>query len=350
MARDGHNLTALPIPAPTESRRLGGSSVQVSAMGLGTAPLGGLFTRVTDGQADATILRALELGIRYIDTAPLYGHGLAERRVGATLRRRGTRVVLSTKVGRLIVPGTPDAGGMFKGGPPSRAIFDFSSDGVMRSLDESLARLGMDRVDVVYIHDPDDHSTEALEQAFPTLAKLRGSGVVGAIGVGMNQAEMLTRFVRETDVDCVLVAGRYSLLDQSAARELLPACRASGVGVVVGGVYNSGILASGTLDDSRPDERAPALTYDYRPAAPELVTRAQRIAAVCTSRGVPIKAAALQFPLAHPAVTCILVGARSPAEVEENVAMLSRPVPGELWDELRAAGLLPPDSLTPAGR
>ncbi len=191
-------------------------------MGLGSAPLGGLFAPVSDGQAHATIVRALELGVRHIDTAPFYGQGLAEERVGATLRRLRSPVTLSTKVGRVVVPGGAEDGSLFQGGPPAHAVFDFSAEGVMRSIEDSLGRLGVDKVDILLIHVPDDHPDAALADAYPTLARLRRQGSVGAIGVGMNQTQLLTRFVLETDVDCIMIAGRYTLLDQSAATITVP--------------------------------------------------------------------------------------------------------------------------------
>jgi D-threo-aldose 1-dehydrogenase len=250
--------------------------------------------------------------------------------------------VVSTKVGRLVrslAPGeTVDPEG-FAGEPPGKRVWDFSRDGVRRSLEESLERLGLDRVDIVLVHDPDDHEREAYEQAFPALAELRDQGVVRAIGAGMNQAGMLTRFVRDLDLDLVLVAGRYSLLDQRALAELLPACAARGTAVVVGGVFNSGLLA-----DPRP-----GATFDYAPAPPELVDRAVRLAEVCARHGVPLRTAALAFPFGHPAVTSVLVGARSAAEVEDAVASFERPGPAELWAELVATGLLPDHVPTPAG-
>jgi D-threo-aldose 1-dehydrogenase len=251
--------------------------------------------------------------------------------------------VLSTKVGRLARPLDPgesaDPHG-FVDAPDGKRVWDFSRDGVRRSLEESLARLDLDRVDAVYLHDPDDHEREACEWAFPALAELRDAGVVRAIGAGMNQAEMLTRFVRRFDLDVVLVAGRYSLLDQRALAELLPACAERGVAVVVGGVFNSGLLA-----DPRPG--AP---FDYAPAPPELVDRALRLQQVCARHGAPLRAAALAFPFGHPAVTSVLVGVRSVAELEEDVALYARGVPGELWAELLATGLLPGHVPVPGGR
>jgi D-threo-aldose 1-dehydrogenase len=323
---------------------LGRGGLRVSALSLGTAPLGNLYAAVSEEDADAAVGAALRAGLTYLDTAPHYGLGLAERRLGRVLAGRPRdSFVLSTKVGRLVRPLAPgetaDPEG-FADTPPARRVWDLSRDGVRRSLEESLERLGLDQVDIVLLHDPDEHEREAYEQAFPALAELRDQGVVRAIGAGMNQAEMLTRFVRDLDLDVVLVAGRYSLLDQRALAELLPTCAARGTAVVVGGVFNSGLLA-----DPRP-----GATFDYAPAAPELVDRAVRLAEVCASHGVPLRAAALAFPFGHPAVTSVLVGARSAGEVEEAVACFERPVPDGLWAELVAAGLLPDHVPTPAGR
>jgi D-threo-aldose 1-dehydrogenase len=322
---------------------LGRGGLRVSALSLGTAPLGNLFAPVAEEDAAATVRSALGAGLTYLDTAPHYGLGLAERRLGRLLAGLPRdRFVVSTKVGRLVrslaAGETVDPEG-FVGAPPGKRVWDFSRDGVRRSLEESLERLGLDRVDIVLVHDPDDHEREAYEQAFPALAELRDQGVVGAIGAGMNQAEMLTRFVRDLDLDLVLVAGRYSLLDQRALAELLPTCAARGTAVVVGGVFNSGLLA-----DPRP-----GATFDYAPAAPELVARAVRLAEVCARHGVPLRTAALAFPFGHPTVTSVLVGARSAGEVEDAVASFERPVPGDLWADLVATGLLPDHVPTPAG-
>ena len=308
--------------AATRLRRLGRTDVEVSPLSIGTAALGGLYAHVDEHEAAAVVRRALSAGLRYLDTAPQYGHGTAERRVGAALAGvPRDAYALSTKVGRRIVERAGADTGIFADAPPSDAVFDFSRDGVLRSLEASLERLGLDRVDVVYLHDPDDHEAQARDEAYPALEELRAQGVVRAIGAGMNQTAMLERFVRETDVDVVLVAGRYTLLDRSAAAGLLPACAERGVAVVVGGVYNSGVLASGA-------------TYDYAPAEPALLARVARLAERCRAYDVPLKAAALQFPLRHPAVTCVLSGARSVAELDENIALLAHPVPDALWEEL----------------
>jgi D-threo-aldose 1-dehydrogenase len=331
------------LSPPVATVPLGRSGLRVSRLGLGTAPLGNLFAPLAEADADATVRAALDAGLTYLDTAPHYGLGIAERRLGRVLAGRPRdSFVLSTKVGRLLRPlgpgETADPEG-FVAAPPGKRVWDLSGDGVRRSLEESLERLGLDRVDVAFLHDPDDHERQAYEQAFPALAELRAQGVVRAIGAGMNQAEMLTRFVRDLDLDVVLVAGRWSLLDQRALPELLPACAERGVAVVVGGVFNSGLLA-----DPRP-----GATFDYAPAPPELVERAARLQAACARRGVPLRAAALAFALGHPAVTSVLVGARTAAEVADAVAMHAFAVPGELWAELVAEGLLPADVPTTAG-
>ncbi|MFI7277134.1 aldo/keto reductase [Streptomyces sp. NPDC049879] len=325
--------------------RLGRSDVTFSELALGGAPLGGSGAPVTDGDARRVMETAWELGIRGFDTAPHYGLGLSERRMGAVLSGLPrSQFTLSTKVGRLLVPGdggtADDAANGFPGlRTPLRRQWDFSAAGVRRSLAESLERLGLDHADIALIHDPDDHGEQAFAEAYPALERLRAEGAVGAIGAGMNQSAMLTRFVRDTDVDVVLLAGRYSLLDQSGLTDLLPAAAERGTSVIVGGVYNSGLLA----------DPHPGATYDYVPAKAELLQRALRIKQITARHGVPLRAAAVQFPLAHPAVTSVLVGARSAAEVRDAAAMHRHPIPGELWEELRAEGHLRPDAPVPGG-
>jgi D-threo-aldose 1-dehydrogenase len=282
-------------------------------LGLGTAPLAGLYAPATDETAHAVIERAWALGIRFFDTAPYYGSGLAERRLGQALRGRARdEFTLSTKVGRLL---RPDASGW------EGAYFDFSYDAALRSLEESLERLGLDRVDVALVHDPDDHYDEAITGAFRALRGLREEGVVRAIGVGMNETELLVRFAYEADPDCFLVAGRWTLLDRSAGDELLPLCAERGIDVTAGGVFNSGILAGGT-------------TFDYKAAPPGIVARVRELDAACNRHGVPLAAAAVQFPARHPAVRTVLVGCHSPAEVEEDVRLSALELPAELWAEL----------------
>ena len=310
---------------------LGCSGVHISRIGLGTAPLAGLFSPVSDDQATAALEAAWQSGIRYFDTAPHYGTGLAERRLGAFLAgHRRAEYAASTKVGRLLVPGGgPPGADSFYGDPGLIRVRDYSAAGVRRSLTESLERSGLDAFDVVLIHDPDDHWQQAVSEAYPALEELRAEGAVRAVGVGMNQAAMLARFVTETDLDCVLIAGRYSLLDRSAERELLPLCSKRKVAVLVGGVFNSGVLA-----DPRP-----GAAYDYEPAPEIILRRARALADRCASYGVPLAAAAIQFPLRHPTVTGVVVGARSAQEVIENAAHGTAEIPSSLWDELDALQL-----------
>lgn len=326
---------------PRERVRLGRTDLMVTRMGLGTAPLAGLYEAVPEARALQTLERAFELGLRYFDTAPLYGHGLAEERTGAMLRQKPRDAfILSTKVGRLLRPGEPPPDGQFKGTPKVVPVFDFSYDAVMRSLEESLGRLGLDRVDILFIHDPDEHYEAAVRGAYPALARLRDEGVVGAIGAGMNQSEMLAAFARETDMDCFLLAGRYTLLEQGALSELLPLCQERNIAIVIGGVFNSDLLA-----DPRPGAH-----FNYEPAGAELVERAQRIAQVCAHWSVPLKAAALQFPMAHPSVASVLVGCRSVEHLEENVHLFEHEVPDGLWSELKSAGLLDEAAPVPGSR
>jgi D-threo-aldose 1-dehydrogenase len=289
-----------------------------SRLALGTAPIGGLYEAVSEEDAAALFDRAWELGIRYFDSAPLYGSGLAERRLGDGLRGRPRdEFVVSTKVGRLLRPG--ESG--WHGAPPLEGYYDFSYDAVLRSLESSLERLGLDRVDIALVHDPDDHYDEALTGAFPALERLRDEGVVRAIGAGMNQTALLCRFAREADPDCFLVAGRYTPLDRDAAGELLPLCLERGITVIAAGVFNSGVLAGGD-------------TFNYERASPDVLAGVERLRETCARHGVPLPAAAIQFPLRHPAVACVLVGCRSAAELEEDVALFERELPAGLWDEL----------------
>jgi D-threo-aldose 1-dehydrogenase len=321
---------------------VGRTALRIMRLGLGTAPIGGLYRAVTDEQAERMCRHAWDIGVRSFDTAPLYGYGLAERRLGRVLREQPRdSYVVSTKVGRLIRPASaeelarPDN---FKGTPPDRAVWDFSRDGVLRSIEESLERLGLDRIDIVFIHDPDDHWRPAIEEAYPALDDLRAQGVVRAIGAGMNQAEMLARFTRDADMDIHLCAGRYTLLDQSALRELLPVCLERRTSVVIGGLMNSGILA----------DPSPGAPFNYAPAQNVWLQRAQHIRAVCERHGVSLRDAAIQFPLAHPAVVAVAAGVREPAHLDEYPAAMSRTIPSELWDELRAEGLIDPVAPIPA--
>lgn len=318
-------------------------SVTLSPVGLGTAQLGNLYQETTDEAARATVDAAWDGGIRYFDTAPHYGLGLAERRLGAALSARPRDdYVLSTKVGRLLVPAPELAGqhdGDFVVPADLRREWDFSRDGVLRSIEESLERLGTDRLDVVYVHDPDDHWDQASTEAVPALVELRDQGVVRAVGVGMNQSEMLARFARETDVDLVMCAGRYTLLEQGALADLMPAALENGVGVVAAAVFNSGLLAS-----PRPGADA---HYDYAPAPPEVLDKATRIADICERHGVELPAVALAFVRAHPAVVSTVVGARGADQVAAALSRSHTPVPVELWEVLRSDWLIDPMAPVP---
>ncbi|OIV36441.1 aldo/keto reductase [Mangrovactinospora gilvigrisea] len=313
---------------------------------MGTAPLGNLYTEVPDEQARAALDTAWKLGVRYFDTAPHYGLGLAERRLGGALAEHTEGAVVSTKVGRLLEPWPAgadvppdDLADGFAVPATARRVFDYSRDGVRRSVEESLRRLGRDRIDLALVHDPDDHMDEALATAFPALAELRDEGVVGAIGTGMNDAAKLARLVEGADIDAVLCAGRYTLLEQGALDALLPACERRGTSVVIGGVYNSGLLAS-------PEPPADA-TYNYAAAPPELLERARRIAAVCAAHGVTLPQAAVQFVQGHPAVAAVLVGVRSAAEAEAAADAFAARVPAALWAQLREQGLIREDAPPP---
>jgi D-threo-aldose 1-dehydrogenase len=325
----------------TDQAALGRGGLQVSRYGFGGAPIAGLFESVNEEQARECMGQAWSAGQRYFDTAPHYGAGLSEHRVGTFLAQKPSKEwVLSTKVGRLLETTSSAASESagFADGPSAHRVFDFSRDGIRRSFDSSLARLGVDKVDVLFLHDPDDHWEQAIGEAWPTLAALRDEGVVRSIGAGMNQTAMLTRFVHETDMDVVLLAGRYTLLQQDALDDLLPACLERGTSVVIGGVFNSGLLAN-------PHSNA---TFNYAPAAPDMLAKAQQIDDVCSRYGVAIAAAALQFPLAHPAITTVLIGARSAREVEENSRFIATPIPEQLWADLLTAGLLRPGTPVPA--
>jgi len=337
---------------PTERRRVGQTNLEVTRLGLGGASIGGLFAAVTDDDALATIDRAWNLGIRYFDTAPLYGYGASERRMGRGLRDRPRdEFVLSTKVGRLIRPedripadadidpqrreGREDA--FYLGTGPVKPVFDYSRDGIERSIEESLERLGLERIDMALIHDPDHHWQAAIGEAYPALHRLREQGVVRAIGAGMNQSAMLARFAHEGEFDVFMLAGRYTLFDQDGLAELLPLCHQMGIGVLIAGAMNSGILAG-------PHDGA---MLNYVPASTSAIERARQLDAVCARHGVPLKAAAMQFPLAHPAVTALVAGVRTVAHLDDYPTLLRQPIPADLWVDLRVEGLLPAEAPTP---
>lgn len=328
------------------TRALGRGGLRVGPLGFGAAVIGNLYTAVDADTANATVHAALDTGVRYFDTAPHYGLGLSEERLGAGIAGVDrSEVIISTKVGRLLVDNPSGADQrddeLFDVPASKRRVYDYSRDGVLRSLESSLDRLGTDHVDILFVHDPDHHYEQALDGAFPALEELRSQGVIRSYGAGMNSPGMLADFVRNTDLDVVMLAGRYTLLDQGAQAELLPLCAQRGVSMVAAGVFNSGLLAR-----ERP---APDATYDYAPARQEVIARANRIADVCERHGVTLPEAAAQFPGNHPSVATVVLGARTAAEVTRNATLFDRPVPLACWQELVGEGLLAEDVPMPTG-
>ncbi len=310
----------------------------ISKLALGTAPLGGLFTAVSDEQGQATVLAALDSGINFIDTAPLYGHGNAERMIGSVLSKTNKEYVISTKVGRVLkkfapeeIAGKVDGLAAFIGVDPTIfPVFDFSRDGILRSIQESLERLNISSIDIALIHDADDRIDEAIKNSYPVLDELRSQGVIKGIGVGMNICSYATKAVKEMDLDVILIAGRYSLLDQSAQEVLFKECLKKQTGVMVGGVYNSGVLANPTLES----------TYNYVPVTPEILSKVKQIQALLLDFDISLTAAAIQFPLRHPAVTCVLTGSRSVTELNANIKDFDQTIPDAAWKALEDAGLI----------
>jgi D-threo-aldose 1-dehydrogenase len=321
-------------------RKIHHTGVELTELGFGAAVIGNLYRTTSAEEATTALNTAWDAGIRYFDTAPHYGLGLSEQRLGAALRTRPrNEYVVSSKVGRLLVPNENPQGVDSEGfvvRDDLRRQWDFSRDGVLRSLEETLRRTGLDRLDVVYLHDPDDHWQQAADEAMPALADLRDQGVIGAIGAGMNQSAMLARFLRETAADVVMLAGRYTLLDQSSLDDVLPAAHEHGKSVVAVGVFNSGLLSR--------DRPAEGMKYDYQDAPPELVDRARSIADVCEAHGTTLPAAAIAFPFTHPAVVNVTLGMRNPEQVRRNAQLHHQPVPESLWSDLRAQGLIRPET------
>jgi D-threo-aldose 1-dehydrogenase len=330
---------------PAAPVQVGHTDLLVPRVGLGTAALGNFQQAVNDADAVAVIDRALTRGMRYIDTAPLYGHGLAEQRVGRAIQDVARHeLIVSTKVGRLLREGAPrdesqyhDGIPFYKDVPTAGPIWDFSYDGIRRSVEESLQRTGIKRFDVLHMHDPDSHLAQASTTGYRALADLRAEGNVTAIGAGMNQSAPLAELVAACDLDVVLLAGRYSLLDQTALADLLPLCQQRVISVVIGGVFNSGILI----------DPAPGAHFNYLPADDKTLARAQAIQQICHRYDTPLAAAALQFPLAHPRVSTVLVGPRAMKELDHDLALLDVDIPHQLWVDLRDAGLLDPGAPTP---
>jgi len=335
-------------------RRVGRTNLEVTGMGLGGAPMGGFRATISDAEAVALTNAAYDAGVGYFDTSPFYGYGRSELRMGAALRERPREsYVLSTKIGRILHamrPGEKPPADFRENGLPGFApVFDYTYDGVMRSLEHSHLRLGIARIDIVLVHDVDFWTIKdralldqrfktVMDSGFKALDELRKAGVIGAIGVGINEADTSLRFIQAGDFDCMLLAGRYTLLEQGALADFLPECVKRQVSVILGGPYNSGILAGNVK---------PGATHDYTPAPSPLIDKAQKIEAVCRRHGVELGAAAMQFPLAHPALCSVIPGALSIQEVEQNVARLQAKIPAELWAELKHEKLLEPDAPVP---
>jgi D-threo-aldose 1-dehydrogenase len=336
-------------------RKIGTTNLEVTELGLGGAPMGGFRAKIAEAEATALIDAAYEDGVRYFDTSPFYGYGRSELRMGAALREKPRDAyVLSTKVGRVMhamKPGEKPAADFRDNGLPGFApVFDYSYDGVMRSIEHSHLRLGLARIDIALIHDVDFWTIKdrailearfktVMDSGFKALDELRKAGIIGAIGVGINESDTSLRFIQAGDFDCMLLAGRYTLLEQGGLEAFLPECVKRNVSVILGGPYNSGILTTGGV-------KAGA-THDYVAAPAQLIEKAQKIEAVCQRHGVELGAAAMQFPLFHPAVCSVIPGALSVAEVKQNVARLSAKIPVELWSELKREKLLDPDAPTP---
>jgi D-threo-aldose 1-dehydrogenase len=341
-------MTVLP------KRRVGKTKLEVTELGLGGAPMGGFRAKISDAEAVAFTDAGYDAGVRYFDTSPFYGYGRSELRMGAALREKPRdSYVLSTKIGRILhamKPGEKPPADFRENGLPGFAPeFDYSYDGVMRSLEHSHFRLGISRIDIVLVHDVDFWTIKdrgILDQRFKTvmdggfkaLDELRKAGVIGAIGVGINESDTSLRFIKAGDFDCMLLAGRYTLLEQGALSEFLPECVKRHVSVILGGPYNSGILTGGVK---------PGATHDYAAAPAALIDKAQKIEAVCQRHGVALGAAAMQFPLFHPALCAVIPGALSIAEVKQNVDRMSVRIPAELWSELKREKLLDPAAPTP---
>ena len=329
---------------PFEFRKISDTDIAVTCFGFGGASMGNMYSVAHDDTARKAIRSAYEAKVRYFDTAPMYGFGKSERLYGSVLKDQPRdSFVLSTKVGRLILAGKPTSeteDTCFVDIDDAYPVFDYSRDGVLRSLEESRERLGIDKIDIVYIHDPDvnDSFKQALDEAFPTLAELKSQGVIGAVGAGMNQAEMLRDFAKNADFDCFLLAGRYTLLDQTALKELLPLCQQKNISIIIGGAYNSGILATGAVEGAH---------YNYAPAPPEIMEKTRKIESVCNRFNVSMKAAALQFPFGHPTVVSNIPGVKTKERFDENLSLFSDPIPADFWAALKEEKLLVPEAPIP---
>jgi D-threo-aldose 1-dehydrogenase len=328
----------------SQKKKFGRTGLEVTTMGFGTAPIGNQFRNVTEDDSRAVIAGAWDAGLRYFDTAPMYGHGLSEHRLGEVLRAYPrNEYVLSTKVGRMLKPVHDGniTSPFWVNMPPFEVIHDYSYDAVMRSVEDSLQRMGQSRFDILFIHDIDvwTHGAElqaqyfrtAMDSGYKALEKLRAEKLVSAIGVGCNEWQVCETALRERDFDCFLLAGRYTLLEQDALDTFLPLCEARGVVNVLGGGFNSGILATGAVKGAH---------YNYAPAEEAILERVRKIEKVCKDLNVPMKAAALQFVLAHPAIPTNIPGTRTKAHLDENIALIEHPIPPEFWAAMKKQGLV----------
>lgn len=335
---------------PDTKVKFGRTDLEVTAFGFGTAPIGNIFREIDEETSDGMIQSAWDAGVRYYDTAPMYGHGLAELRTGHSLRwKNRDDFVLSSKVGRVLKPARKQDIDYAPWTNAGRFTlnFDYSYDGTMRSVEDSLQRLNLEHMDIVFIHDIDvftrgDEQPEVFKQAmdgaWKALSDLRDQGVVKAIGVGVNEWEVCQTALEQRDFDCFLLAGRYTLLEQDSLDTFLPLCEERGAAVVVGGGFNSGILATGAVEGAK---------YNYAPAPAEIMDRVRKIEAVCAEHDVPLPAAALQFVVAHPAIPSFIAGTRTVEQLQKNLAWFSHPIPAEFWADLKAKGLLREDAPTP---
>ena len=335
-----------------KERQLGSTRLTVPQLGFGASPLGELFVRISDATAAATLQTAWDAGIRYFDTAPLYGMGLSEHRLGTFLRGQPRdQFTVSTKVGRVLRPqlrGAPLRPNMWEGGLPFEDVFDYSYDGIMRSYEDSLQRLGIPWVDCLVIHDLDQmfhtdqniraHMTQLVTSGWRALEELKRNGLVHAVGAGVNELGTIPRFLDAVPLDFFLLAMRYTLMEQDTLDEELPLCEANSVGIVIGAAFNSGILATGPVEGAK---------YNYQDAPPEVMDKVGRIQAICGRHGVPLPAAALQFPLGHPSVASVLPGVFKPEHIRAGVDAYHYPIPAALWAELKGEGLLRQDAPTP---
>jgi D-threo-aldose 1-dehydrogenase len=336
---------------PAEKRKFGRVDLQVTSFAFGTAPVGNIFREIDEATSDAMFQRSWDAGVRYYDTAPMYGHGLSELRTGQSLRwKRRDDFVLSSKVGRLLRPARRDQieFAPWTNAAPFRVEFDYSYDGTMRSFEDSLQRLALERIDILFIHDIDVFTRgkdqpevfrTAMDGCWKALERLRSEKLVTAIGVGVNEWEVCHEALKQRDFDCFLLAGRYTLLEQDALDAFLPLCEERGAAVVVGGGFNSGILATGAV---------PGAKYNYAPAPREVMEKVAKIEAVCREYDVPLGAAALQFVVAHPAVPSFCAGTRTVQQLEQNLAWFSHPIPADFWATLKRQGLLREDAPVPA--